>query len=195
MITTTAMLIEQLSSYRSPKNKIGRLVDAGELIPLRRGLYETDASTPGHLLAASIYGPSYLSFEYALARHGLIPEAVRTYTSATCEKRKSKRYETPFGRFEYQDVPVRAFPLEVECFVEQGYQYWMATPEKALCDELYKLKPLANERELDELLFDDLRIDSADIPRLDASTIAALAERYRCRNVKMLAKRLERMHS
>ena len=32
---------------------------------------------------------SYLSFEYALGRHGLIPEAVHTYTSATCGKRKT----------------------------------------------------------------------------------------------------------
>src|SRR5690554_965136 len=78
-----------------------RMVKDGEYIKIIRGLYETDPSTPGYLLAGSIYGPSYLSFEFALAYHGLIPEAVYTFTSATYDKKKKKKFETPFGTFTY----------------------------------------------------------------------------------------------
>jgi len=195
MLKTTAMLVDELSSYGNPKNKIGRMVEAGELVPLRRGLYETDASAPGKCLAAAIYGPSYLSFEHALSSHGLIPETSRAFTSATCGKRRQKRYENPFGRFEYRDVPVRAFPFEVECRAEGGYRYWIATPEKALCDQLYKLPPAPGMRGLEELLFDDLRIDPAAFAALDARVIEGLAERYRCRNVSMLARIAQRRPS
>ncbi len=63
MIKTTGMILEELGNYRSPADKLSRLVRNGEYIPIVRGLYETEASTPGYLLAGSIYGPSYLSFE------------------------------------------------------------------------------------------------------------------------------------
>lgn len=90
MIKTTAILIEELSAHRAPANRLARLVKYGTYIPVVRGLYETDRSTPGYLLAGSIYGPSYLSFDFALAYYGLIPEAVYAFTSATFEKKKAK---------------------------------------------------------------------------------------------------------
>ena len=91
MIKTTAMLTEELRQYVNPAAKIRRMAEAGELTPIIKGLYETNASTPGHYLAGAIYGPSYPSFEYALAQHGLIPEAVYSFTSATCGKGRKKR--------------------------------------------------------------------------------------------------------
>ena len=69
--------------------KIGRLVKERKLIPIIRGLYETDDSVPGYLLANIIYGPSYLSFEFALSWYDLIPEAVFTITSASFSKKKN----------------------------------------------------------------------------------------------------------
>ena len=62
-----------------------------KLIKIRNGLYETEANTPSYLLAGSIYGPSYISFEYALSYYGLIPERVTTITCATFNKRKEKK--------------------------------------------------------------------------------------------------------
>ena len=90
------MLCDELRGYANPLAKISRMMRSGELTPLIKGLYETDAAVPGHYLAGIIYGPSYLSFEFALAWHGLIPEAVYSYTSATCGKgRKKRRRERP----------------------------------------------------------------------------------------------------
>ncbi|WP_425756007.1 type IV toxin-antitoxin system AbiEi family antitoxin domain-containing protein [Ihubacter sp. rT4E-8] len=91
MIQTTSMLLTQLQDYANPNTKLSRLVKNGNYYPIVNGLYETEKDTPGYLLAGSIYGPSYLSFDFALAYHGLIPEMVFTFTSATFEKKKKKR--------------------------------------------------------------------------------------------------------
>ena len=90
MIKTTNMILAELSSYANPKAKLSRLVKEGTYIQIVRGLYETDRGVPRHLLAGSIYGPSYISFAYALGFYGMIPEAVYAVTSATFEKRKNK---------------------------------------------------------------------------------------------------------
>ena len=59
-----------------------------KLFKVINGLYETNENTPGYLLSTSIYGPSYISFEYALYFYGLIPERVDTITCATYNKKK-----------------------------------------------------------------------------------------------------------
>ena len=157
----------------------------------KRGLYETDARTDGKCLAGAIYGPSYLSFDYALSVHALIPEAVYAYTSATFCKGKSKRYENAFGTFLYRDVPAAVYPLGVEIKVERGYSYQIASPEKALCDKLYSLSPVYSVKALKELLFDDLRIDEAAFFALHKDDISQLAPLYRATNLKLLAKFME----
>ncbi|MDD3361788.1 MAG: hypothetical protein PHW34_08975 [Hespellia sp.] len=88
MIKTTSMILNELKQYANPADKLARLVQSGEYTKIVNGLYETSPSVPGYLLAESIYGPSYLSFEFALSYHGLIPEAVYAFTSATFEKKK-----------------------------------------------------------------------------------------------------------
>lgn len=193
MIRTAAMLQEELFEYGAPRNKISRMINSGELIPLVRGLYETDRNCSAHAIAGCIYGPSYISFEYALAYHGLIPERVNVVTSATFGKRKYKSYENKLGRFTYSDVPEAVFPLEVEVHREGEYPFLIATAEKALCDTLYSRRPVANQKELQTLLFDDMRIDYSILIELDKDTICILAERYSCKNVQLLSRYLRRL--
>ncbi|MBR0352748.1 MAG: hypothetical protein IJH53_06045 [Oscillospiraceae bacterium] len=193
MIKTTAMLLQQNSSYVNPAAKIGRMVRDGELIPVIRGLYETDRSVPGYCLAGIIYGPSYLSFEYALAWHGLIPEAVYAFTCATCGKKKKKQYQTPYGVFTFRDVPAAAFPYGTELRVENGYGYMIASAEKAVCDRLYTCSPCSNRTELRQLLFDDLRIDEAAFRSADLNEMAELAGLYKTKNHRLLIAMLKEM--
>ena len=95
----------KFSSYAKIHDKISNEVHLGRLIPIVRELYETNSSTDGKYLAGRIFGPSYLSFDYALSVYGLIPEAVyKTYTSATFSKRKRKTYQNHFGVFTYRDI-------------------------------------------------------------------------------------------
>lgn len=187
MLKTTEMILEELHTYANPKTKLRRLVRQGRYFPVSRGLYETDDHTPGHLLAGSIYGPSYISFEYALSVYGLIPEAVYTITCATFEKKKKKKYETAFGTFMYRDIPSAVFPLELRLIQEGEYFYRIASPEKALCDKLYVMDPAANTKELAAMLSDDLRIDEAGLKSLDREKIEMLSHQYHSTNIKKLA--------
>ena len=46
MIKTTAMLLEELSEYGSPKSKLSRMAKSGEYFPITKGIYETNRHTP-----------------------------------------------------------------------------------------------------------------------------------------------------
>lgn len=192
MMYTTGMLLDELRDYANPACRLQRLVRDGKYTQVVRGLYESDPNTPGHLLATAIRSPSYLSFEYALSVHGIIPEAVRVYTSATWNTHRTKTYHTPFGTFTYRDSPKAAFHLGVEFFMENDRSYRLAEPVKAVCDELYIKPPVNNYRELEELMFDDLRMDEDIILGLDVDDVSKLAGLYHCRNVTRLAGYLRR---
>ena len=193
MIKTTAMLLEELSEYGSPKSKLSRMAKSGEYFPITKGIYETKPHTPAYLLAGSIYGPSYISFEYALSFYGLIPEAVYTVTSATFEKKKKKKFETAFGTFSYRDVPSKAFPLGIRLVQEGEYFYRIAEPEKALCDQLYTISPLGNTKELFRLLTESLRIEESELKKLDASKVCAYSAAYHTTNIKKLYSLMRRI--
>ena len=193
MIKTTNMLLDELHSYANPVAKLSRMVKSGEIYPITKGLYETDRNVPGHLLAGSIYGPSYISFEYALAYYGLIPEAVYAVTCATFEKKKKKKYETAFGTFIYRDVPADVFPFELKIIKEREYYFRIAEPEKALCDKLYTISPVSNIKELASVVFDNLRIEEEDIIKMDICKVGFLAERYHSTNVKKFVALLRRV--
>ena len=192
MIKTTDMLLEELSAYANPKMKLSRMVKRGEIYRFAKGLYETDRNTPAYLLAGSIYGPSYISFEFALSFYGLMPEAVRVVTCASFEKKKKKTYDMVFGTFTYRDIPAAAFPFELRVIREGDYFYRIADAEKALCDKIYTAAPVGNTAALEAMLFDDLRIDEEEFNNLDADKISFLSDKYHSTNVKRLAAYIRR---
>lgn len=193
MIKTTAIMLQELNNYKNPRDKLAHMVKKKECIPVIQGLYETNPTTPGYRLANTICSPSYLSFEFALSYHGLIPEAVYNFTSATFEKKKKKEFKTPFGTFTYRDVPSAAYPYGIECVSENGYTFQIASPEKALCDELYIQSPVTSQRELKELLFDGLRIDGELFCKLNMDDILFLNSKYHCTNIQKLTKTMEKI--
>lgn len=192
MILTNDMIKSNLKKYSNKNTKICREVKNGNLIKIINGLYETNPNVSGYLLAGSIYGPSYLSFEYALSYYGLIPEKVVTYTSATCNKKKKKIYENKFGTFLYRDVPSYVYPLGIKIIQEGEYSYQIATPEKALCDKLYTLSQIQNMKELKNVIFDDLRIDIEELSKLNLDEIEEIAKSYKSKNVNLFYKYMRR---
>ena len=142
MLVSFDALAQQFAQYTDIKGKIRREVQGGRLVQVARGLYETDARTDGKYLAGAIYGPSYLSFDYALSVHALIPEAVYgTYTSATFRKGKTKRYENAFGTFLYRDVPAAVYPLGVEISVEGDILIKSPRPKKRCATSCIRFRP------------------------------------------------------
>ena len=192
MILTNDIIKEKLKEYSNKNSKICREIKKGKLIKIKNGLYETDSSVNGYLLAGSIYGPSYLSFEFALAYYGLIPEKVTAFTSATCNKKRKKEYKNQFGTYLYRDVPEKVYPLGIKLVEEGNYSYQIATPEKALCDKLYTLSPLKNMKELENVLFNDLRIDMDEFDKLNLKDIEEISNSYNSTNVNLLYKYMRR---
>ena len=190
MLCSTEMILNDLSDYSVPQCRLQRLVRDGKYIRLKRGMYEDDSETPGYVLASAIYNPSYLSFEYALAHYGLIPETAFTYTSATVGKNRTKIYRNKFGTYTYRDVPKEAFPYEIDLIETSGRMVWIATPEKCLCDKMYSIRPIGRVEDIELLLFEDFRIDENGLSEMNVETIGKLSEKYHSKNVKLLYKYL-----
>lgn len=140
VFTYSDVLIWLGGTRNSVRCKVMRAIDAGDILPIRRGLYclakrHRPVGVSRNLLANLIYGPSYISMETALTFHGWIPEAVHSVSSISLDRARS--FETPFGYFDY--VQVRQTPLlaGVERIVDDQPErgsFYMAKPLKALAD-------------------------------------------------------------
>ena len=192
-------LLHSLQGYAFPRKKITSMLQKGELVRVKKGLYifgERYRRLPycRELLANLIYGPSCISLEYALHYHGLTPERVETITSVT--PGRSRSFETPAGSFSYRMVPLRAFSIGIDRIERpDGRAFLMATVERALADRITveRGSSISSQKALLEYLFENLRIDAAALPRLDANTLFALADAYRSRRLKLLAQLVERL--
>ncbi len=186
MVYTTNMLLEKYINYSNPYDKIRRECLEGNLIKLKRGLYDDDKTIPPYMRSGYIYGPSYISFEFALSFFELIPEYVPNVTCASFRKNKKKRYDTDICSYIYRDVPAKVFPLSVIPHIEKGYSYLMATPEKALCDELYTVKQVHNFDDFTALLLEDLRVDMGALREVNWDSVKDLAPLYERSNTDYL---------
>ena len=171
---------ESLQDYASPRSKLTRMLNSGELLHIRRGLYLAGEESPFSVktLANIIYGPSYISFEHALAYYGFIPERTYNITSAVFGKNKHKRFDTPVGTFMYRHIPEAVYFLEYRHQEESGHPYLIATAEKAICDTLYQYRQVKSLEGIGKLIYEDLRIEKDKIASLDLDTIAGLAPGY-----------------
>jgi predicted transcriptional regulator of viral defense system len=197
MIISTSGLRIKYNTYANPLDKIKRDTDKGYLVRLNRALYETDNNVSPHFLASSILSPSYLSFDWALAFYGLIPEKVVSITSASLQVGKSKTFINLFGRYEYRDVSTTAFS-EGLTYLENGdYVVKIATIEKSICDSLSKWRVIHSVKQLKELLFIDKRIDDESFSLCDFALMLRLASLYQQTNLKYLVKliRKEYLHA
>lgn len=178
---------EWLRDASDKRGKIARMIHAGQLLQLRRGLYATRRDIHPYGLAASIYGPSYVSFETALAFHGLIPEAVHEITSATLKR--AKAFENAFGRYTYRNVPRRVFPVGIVRITEGGIPFLIASPTKALCDRIAlepRMRSMSDVRQWADLM----RLSNEH--EIDPVTLTACAERYRRPAVRLLRRTVEK---
>ncbi len=116
--------------------QLSRWMAQGKVVGLRRGVYtlsETYRRTPviPAVLANALYRPSYLSGLWALGHYDLIPERVVRFTSVT--SRVPRRFENPFGVFEYRNIKQDCFFGFVSTGVGEQ-KFLLAEPEKALLD-------------------------------------------------------------
>lgn len=192
MIVSSEQLLFENRAYANPQCRVQAMVKKGELIPLKRGLYETDTSASGLLVANALMGPSYISFEYALSYYGMIPERAITYTSATFSRNKKIEYRNKFGIFTYRDVPEKVFPYYYTREFCGNRPYLIATREKALCDQLSIIPPIRGLADFSDYLFDGMRVDEDIFGELDYRKIRRIAPFYHRTNLDQLVRLLEK---
>lgn len=202
-IPTSVFTHEMIANILTPhvnniNAKISYMVKKGELIRIKKGIYifgkEYKTSSLDIISIANIlYAPSYVSFDYALSYHGLIPERVYEITSGTMRMKKS--FDTQVGRFTYKPVPLQAYALGVDWFYDDiNGGKLLATAEKALCDKIRFDKGLGrlSQERLSSYLEFDIRIDMDALYELDAELISTVAIAYKSANLHALSKFIDK---
>jgi predicted transcriptional regulator of viral defense system len=192
-------LIDALKGLAYPRNRINDLLRQGVIVRVKKGLYifgDRYRRQPysKELLANLVYGPSYVSLDYALAYHGLIPERVEALTSVT--PNRSRRFATPVGLFVYRQIPARAYEVGVVRVEAENQQaFLIASPEKALADKIVSVRGgrVASIAEMGRLLEADLRVDAVALRSLSAEKIDDYAARYRSLKLRHLSGFLRRV--
>lgn len=122
------------------RNQLLRWENQSRILKLRKGVYMLNKNDrkiePSRVFIANqLCIPSYVSLEYALNIYGLIPERVMQVTSIT--SKKTQRFSTPMGVFSYQHIKPACFRGFKVIKDENGLDYFIAEPEKALIDYIY----------------------------------------------------------
>jgi len=192
-------LTEAMKGLSSPRDKITDMLRNGSIIRIKKGLYVFGNGYQRYpyskeLVANLVYGPSYLSLDYALAYHGLIPERVEALTSVTVSK--SRRFSTPVGLFIYRQIPARAYEVGmVRAEADHEQAFLIASPEKALADKIVSVRGgrIASIAEMSRFLEADLRVDAGALRPLSAEKIDDFASRYRSLKLRHLSGLLRRI--
>jgi predicted transcriptional regulator of viral defense system len=187
-------LLNLLSDYRKPRECILRMVKNKELIRLKNGFYliadkiHSDSSTviPYEQIANLLYGPSYVSLEWALSFYGMIPERVHTVTSMTLGK--DKEFHTPVGDFIYYKQSSKSYSVGITQKQTSDFigGFLIATPEKALADLVCKTCKGLNKDQLIEELLESKRIDREVFRRLDKNLLLEIRQSYRKKSIDYL---------
>lgn len=193
-------LLDCLKKYARPRDKISDLIKKRVIIRVKKGLYifgDEYRRRPysREILANLIYGPSYISLDYALQHYGLIPERVEALTSVTTGR--SHRFSTPVGLFTYRMIPLEAFRIGMDRIeLDNGRAFLMATPEKALADKVHADRgmEILTQKALSSYLAENLRIDPSALRDLRPADIDTIARRYRSKKITLLNDLLRRIH-
>lgn len=191
-------LLTLFSGYDKPRERILRMVKNGELMRLKNGFYLLADRVPSsrhranplpyEQIANMLYGPSYVSLEWALSFYGMIPERVYTVTSVTLGR--NKQFTTPIGDFSYCAIAEDKYAMGVTLkdAVHTPGSFFIASPEKALADLVFRrCRNLTPEEMLRELT-DSLRIPEESLRTLDKDLMNQICECYHSKSINTLAK-------
>lgn len=107
----------------------------GFIVRLKRNLYALpDFLPPEPLIANKMVHPSYVSLEFALSYHQIIPETVYEITSVTTKS--TRRFEALGKIYSYRNIKKGAF-TGYGTAKQKGFSFLIAEPEKAFTDFCY----------------------------------------------------------
>lgn len=149
-ISDIAKIGDNTIKQESLVKKIYRLAVKEEIITLKRGLYYLKNNKPSYFeIANALYNPSYISLKSALNYHGVLIQLPQIVESVTLKK----TYNTIKYQKEYKYY-------HIDSNYYQGYELinnvLIATPEKALIDQIYYAGFGKIKFNFDELILDNI---------------------------------------
>jgi len=172
-VISTGLLLAGEVNPAAVRAQLSRWVRDGKLIRLRRGVYVVSPpwATPPHLfaLANAIRPDSYVSCQSALAWRALIPEGVHSVVSVTGGR--TETVTNPLGNFVFRHITPSLLWGWRDEEPGEGGQARIATPEKALLDQIY-LTPQGDTPEY----LEGLRLQNTDA--FDLQRLRELARRW-----------------
>lgn len=178
--------------YENINDKIKNLKEKKIIQPLKKGFYIHNSKVAKNIISKELLSnnlldnPSYISLDYALYYHGLIPEAVHEITAVTTKR--SKVFRTDFGVFSYKKIKKELFKIGVEIKNTKNGNFLMANKEKAICDKVYLTKglELTSKSSMIDFLEDDLRIDIEELEEFDTNLISDYSKISKSKKIKIL---------
>jgi predicted transcriptional regulator of viral defense system len=139
-----------------------RWVTGGLIERLAQGIYvPMGGNISLENLAAQLYIPNYLSFESALAKHGILN--LIPYVLSFATTRKTKKYILQKQKIEFRQIsPELFFGYEMKSGI------YIASPEKAFIDQVY----FATRGKV------TLDFDELDIRKLSMKALKELSEKF-----------------
>lgn len=184
-------LAEYLKDFKKPRDKVVSLVFEGKIIRVKKGIYvfgENWRKTPLSLevVANVLYGPSCVSFEYALTRYGFLAERSAVITCLTIGD--TKTFQTPLGIFEYRAIDREKFKIGIEYknLGEEG-GYLIASKEKAFVDFVYRTPGIRTLEHLRYYLFEEMRVNETMFHELNKQVFRAIARIYKKNSIILLS--------
>ena len=171
-----------LNEYKNPRVKINDLLNKEKIIRVKKGLYVFGPELARgpyskETLANLIYGPSYISLEYALSFYGLIPERVENVTSVT--NKRNKLFNTTLGVFLYKYISPSIYSYGITLYeIDKNHSILIATKEKAVSDMLYFAGKMTDQAQIEQYLFDNMRLEMEDIIGFNIRKVKQLASQY-----------------
>jgi predicted transcriptional regulator of viral defense system len=184
------ILMYYLRDVKYPRAKIGRLLKNGEIIRVKKGLYVfgemwRKESISLEVAANLIYGPSCVSFEYALFRYGMIADRAVAVTSLTIGR--ARKFETPLGIFQYRSIDKNKFSVGIDYQEIHGNEgFFIASREKALADLVSRIKVSLSLSDFRYYLIEEMRIDEDSLRSLDKRKMEEIASIYQNKHVDKL---------
>jgi predicted transcriptional regulator of viral defense system len=187
-------LLSFLSDYARPRERIRRMVINGELIRLKNGFYlivdkihQGEATViPYEQVANLLYGPSYVSLDWALSFYGMIPERVHTVTSMALGR--DKEFHTPVGDFAYYRLNSSSYSIGIEQKKSSDFVggFLIACPEKALADLVFKQCKGMDKEQIRLALVESKRINLESLRTLNREMLSDIEKAYRSKRVSYL---------
>ncbi len=183
-------LINFLKDLKKPRDKISALLVEGKIVRIKKGLYVfgenwRQESLCLEMIANLVYGPSCVSFEYALTHYGLIAERSKVITSLAIGD--TKTFPTPIGTFEYRAISQEKFKVGID-YINWGKEggYFIASPEKALADLVYRTPGIHSLEQLRYYLFEEMRVDETMFRKLDFQKLKEISTIYKKNSTTLL---------